>query len=594
MRDQGFAEFVEAELPGLLGYARALTGNEHDAWDLAQEALVRVGLKWPRVHRGSNPVGYARTTLARLNIDRLRRRRRESLSGSVPEIPVEPLLPDGVEAWLVEALVGLSPKQRTAVVLRCVDDLDAAGSRRCSAARSGPRAVISPVGWNGCATPPRKEIPVSEPQPEDRVVTQVSRYAVPHEPPYGLAEAVIAEVARRRRRRAVLGSVAAAAVVIAGSLGVARVLPEGDDRLSEAADRSGVPSAPEGRHVPVGGDWRAMATSPLSPRHASLGVWTGEEMVVVGGRTGFVCPPTADCLANGKPSTEAAAYDPTTDTWRRLPDTPAPVADGGPVSASGDAITWTGQEVVVVHGDELFALAPDAGAWESRHVVTELSDLPPSEGDAPMLVHASYDKGRGAQQVDWVLDPVTGKRTWLPADPFGESYDRSIAWDGERFWLLSMAVEQHFGAHEPRPSRLAVLEGARWRVVDDETPGVVYGQRMQWADGRLVIPPQADADGRWFDPTTEEWGTLPATGSESACPIPAAGPGSRWLASQGGVLVAGDEVRQVPACEEVFAAASVAVWAGEELIAWGGAEPGSNLGWRVTGSGLRWLPPAPR
>lgn len=127
MRDQGFAEFVEAELPGLLGYARALTGNEHDAWDLAQEALVRVGLKWPRVHRGSNPVGYARTTLARLNIDRLRRRRRESLSGSVPEIPVEPLLPDGVEAWLVEALVGLSPKQRTAVVLRCVDDLDAAG-----------------------------------------------------------------------------------------------------------------------------------------------------------------------------------------------------------------------------------------------------------------------------------------------------------------------------------------------------------------------------------------------------------------------------------------------------------------------------------
>lgn len=127
MRDRGFAEFVERELPGLLGYARALTGNHHDAWDLTQEALVRVGMKWSRVHDGPSPVGYTRTTLARLNVDRLRRRRRESLSGMVPETAVESALPLGVEPWLVEALAGLSPKQRTAVVLRCVDDLDAAG-----------------------------------------------------------------------------------------------------------------------------------------------------------------------------------------------------------------------------------------------------------------------------------------------------------------------------------------------------------------------------------------------------------------------------------------------------------------------------------
>lgn len=127
MREPGFPEFVEQVLPGLLGYARALTGNHHDAWDLTQEALVRVGLKWSRVRHGSNPAGYARTTLARLNIDRLRRRRRESLTGLVPEMPVEAELPLGVEAWLVDALATLSPKQRTAVVLRCVDDLDAAG-----------------------------------------------------------------------------------------------------------------------------------------------------------------------------------------------------------------------------------------------------------------------------------------------------------------------------------------------------------------------------------------------------------------------------------------------------------------------------------
>ncbi len=125
MRHTGFAEFAEAELPRLLGLARALTGNDHDAWDLTQEALVRVGVKWPQVVDGPNPVGYARTTLARLNIDRLRRRKREVTTAVLPEVAVTDL-PQGVEPWLVEALAGLSPKQRTAVVLRCVEDLDAA------------------------------------------------------------------------------------------------------------------------------------------------------------------------------------------------------------------------------------------------------------------------------------------------------------------------------------------------------------------------------------------------------------------------------------------------------------------------------------
>lgn len=54
----GFAAFVEAELPRLLGYAHALTGNGHDAWDLTQEALSRVGARWPRIDADGNPGAY--------------------------------------------------------------------------------------------------------------------------------------------------------------------------------------------------------------------------------------------------------------------------------------------------------------------------------------------------------------------------------------------------------------------------------------------------------------------------------------------------------------------------------------------------------
>lgn len=135
MRQAEFEAFVDGELARLLGYARVLTGNDHDAWDLVQEGLVRVGLRWGRIERSGNPAAYTRTTLVRLNIDRLRRRGREHPVAEPPDGVVLPKLPEGVEPWLVAALAGLTPRQRTALVLRYVDDLDVAGvaaAMRCS------------------------------------------------------------------------------------------------------------------------------------------------------------------------------------------------------------------------------------------------------------------------------------------------------------------------------------------------------------------------------------------------------------------------------------------------------------------------------
>ena len=123
-----FADFVDGELPRLLGYARALTGNEHDAWDLVQESLVRIGLKWSSIDRHGNPGAYARTTLVRLNVDRLRRIGREGPTETAGQGESEPHPePTGVEPWLADALAALPPRQRTALVLRYVDDLDMRG-----------------------------------------------------------------------------------------------------------------------------------------------------------------------------------------------------------------------------------------------------------------------------------------------------------------------------------------------------------------------------------------------------------------------------------------------------------------------------------
>jgi RNA polymerase sigma-70 factor (sigma-E family) len=122
--DADFAEFVEVQARPLLGLAHALTANPHDAWDLTQETLARLGERWGR-SRLEEPAAYARTVMVRLNIDRLRRLRRELLRSTPdPEVaaPVADL--DGAESWLVEALATLSPRQRTALALRYVEDLD--------------------------------------------------------------------------------------------------------------------------------------------------------------------------------------------------------------------------------------------------------------------------------------------------------------------------------------------------------------------------------------------------------------------------------------------------------------------------------------
>jgi RNA polymerase sigma-70 factor (sigma-E family) len=118
--DEGFEAFVRARATGLLRYGYALTGSQHDAADLVQEALARLGTAWSRVHRKSDPEGYVRVTIARLHVSWWRRRRRERLVELVPERPYADPALAGIEArsGLWQALATLPPRQRAVLVLR--------------------------------------------------------------------------------------------------------------------------------------------------------------------------------------------------------------------------------------------------------------------------------------------------------------------------------------------------------------------------------------------------------------------------------------------------------------------------------------------
>ncbi len=84
---------------------------------------------------------------------------------------------------------------------------------------------------------------------------------------------------------------------------------------------------------PAADAWHT-STSPLDKRSGAMGAWTGKELVIFGGFSGFP--------AGGRVFRDGAAYNPATDTWRRLP--PMPQRRGG-----GTAV-WDGREVLFLGG----------------------------------------------------------------------------------------------------------------------------------------------------------------------------------------------------------------------------------------------------
>jgi RNA polymerase sigma-70 factor (sigma-E family) len=118
-----FEEFAAADTPRLLRIARVLTGNDHDAADLVQDCLSRMGVRWGNPRTISNPHAYARATLVNLNISRIRRFSRELLMHNVPEQETSSSSSsDGLDPWLDVALKRLPRRQRAAVALAYLED----------------------------------------------------------------------------------------------------------------------------------------------------------------------------------------------------------------------------------------------------------------------------------------------------------------------------------------------------------------------------------------------------------------------------------------------------------------------------------------
>lgn len=120
MRDaDSFDAFVRARLPDLMRFGRALTGDEHAAADLVQDALERTLMRWSKV-TSDDPEGYVRRAMVNRSISVWRKLGRERVTDRLPQDSY--LDPERDEA-LLGALRRLPPRQRAVIALRYYDDL---------------------------------------------------------------------------------------------------------------------------------------------------------------------------------------------------------------------------------------------------------------------------------------------------------------------------------------------------------------------------------------------------------------------------------------------------------------------------------------
>lgn len=113
----------------LAAYGYLLTGSQHAGEDLVQDAIVKVFVRKRRIPNVAAAEGYVRAAMRSLHVDRMRRETvwRRLAPGQIArdEVPDEADRIATADA-IGRALATLSPRQRTAVVLRYYDDLTVA------------------------------------------------------------------------------------------------------------------------------------------------------------------------------------------------------------------------------------------------------------------------------------------------------------------------------------------------------------------------------------------------------------------------------------------------------------------------------------
>lgn len=381
----------------------------------------------------------------------------------------------------------------------------------------------------------------------------------------------------------------------------------------------------------AGNSWSPTSLVGAPAGRIAPAIWTGVKMIVWGGYGVFV----------GDHTNSGGQYSPSSDTW-----TPTSTAPGVPSPRGGNAVAWTGQEMLVWggeingHGSDPPAVGtggrydPLTDAWQpistgsgapTERTVgsyvwtgTEMivwggsslySDLnsggtplrsggrynPSSDSWRPMSIGQPVPEGRedhtaiwtGTEMIIWGGFNTNAAEGLFRASHYGDGYGYDPAIDTWR--RLSDS-----GAPVPRRNHSAVWSG---------TEMIVWGGQSGYNEKRAL------GDGARYRPATGTWAATSSLGA----PVLRANHravwtgsqmivwgGFRWLSDSGCPAPLNSGGRYDPALDRWFATSTGAgtpqargnhtlVWTGSEMIVWGGRS-GSFFCGGVLAGGARFRP----
>jgi N-acetylneuraminic acid mutarotase len=182
-------------------------------------------------------------------------------------------------------------------------------------------------------------------------------------------------------------------------------------------------------YTPATNSWKMLPPAPLSGsgRHTT-GVWTGSELIIAGG---YEARSRGPRLAR-----DAAAYDPSTNSWRKL----APM----PVAADATSAVWNGKEVLLPSGqtmsdiegqtrllDRGLAYDPSTDRWRWIEPMDDpRSGAVTIEAGDQLLVWGGITRTDSVPPNGEIYDPTMNSWLPMPRSPLRGRYGAIGVWTG--------------------------------------------------------------------------------------------------------------------------------------------------------------------
>jgi hypothetical protein len=254
---------------------------------------------------------------------------------------------------------------------------------------------------------------------------------------------------------------------------------------------------------PVRRAWRTISPGPLSGRENAQAFWTGDRVLVIGGRA----PQTGTSKGDPPEDLDGALYDPATDRWTPLPSVPTvrdhPVYSLVVGVAAGHAYAFAVWDTISTSptvgggltetssgGVDLSVLDPRTDRWAGPTTWTHPMSQPLSMADGLLLPARLFYADRASRGPDRIglrgaiLDARTGAWREIAHGPVDDEIAQSL-WTGRA--LISFNAQASVGNVLPGVAAVWDAVADRWTSLPHAPALMELGSPAVWTGTELLV-----------------------------------------------------------------------------------------------------------